>query len=137
MSSRWAMSSAVKASTYLTARALARAWHTVYASMRGTGAEHARALRRPATDEGLDLRTVTLDVRSDASAEAAVATILAETDGIDVVVRNAGHLAIGVADAGPALAIRTMDIFPFLPDPFVPALIRPKRRVPGPVRVTR
>lgn len=83
----------------LTAKALARAGHTVYASMRDTSADRAQSLRQLAADEDIDLRTVALDVQSDDSAVSAVATILAEAGNLDVVVHNAGHLAIGYVEA--------------------------------------
>jgi NAD(P)-dependent dehydrogenase (short-subunit alcohol dehydrogenase family) len=83
----------------LTARALARAGHTVYASMRSTDAEPARELRQLASRDGLALRTITLDVQSEDSARAAVATILDEAGQLDVVVQNAGHLAIGYVES--------------------------------------
>jgi NAD(P)-dependent dehydrogenase (short-subunit alcohol dehydrogenase family) len=83
----------------LTARALARAGHTVYASMRNTDAEHAQELRQFASREGLALRTLTLDVQSEDSARAAVETILDEAGQLDVVVQNAGHLAVGYVES--------------------------------------
>ncbi|MBU3062594.1 SDR family NAD(P)-dependent oxidoreductase [Nocardia sp. NEAU-G5] len=52
----------------LTARRLAQAGHTGYASMLDPGDEHGRELRALADSEGLDLRTVELDVRSDDTA---------------------------------------------------------------------
>jgi NAD(P)-dependent dehydrogenase (short-subunit alcohol dehydrogenase family) len=83
----------------LTARALARAGHTVYASMRNTGTEPAQELRQLASRDGLALRTIALDVQSEDSARAAVATILAEAGQLDVVVQNAGHLAVGYVES--------------------------------------
>ncbi|MEU3511978.1 SDR family oxidoreductase [Streptomyces longwoodensis] len=83
----------------LTAKALARAGHMVYASMRDIDAERAQALRQLAADECIDLRTVKLDVQSEESARDAVATVVTEAGGIDVVVHNAGHLAVGYAEA--------------------------------------
>lgn len=83
----------------LTARALARAGHHVYASMRSIDAEHMVELRQFATDEGLDLQTVILDVQSEDSARRAVATVIEEAGQLDVVVQNAGHLAIGYVEA--------------------------------------
>ena len=65
----------------LTARALATAGHTVYASVRdidGRNAAHADALVELGRREGLDLRVVELDEQSEASAESAVARILDE-----------------------------------------------------------
>jgi NAD(P)-dependent dehydrogenase (short-subunit alcohol dehydrogenase family) len=86
----------------LTARALAEAGHTVYASMRdiaGRNAANADAVRQEAKDRHIDLRVVELDVTSEASAEAAVKTI-GERDGhLDVLVHNAGHMVFGPAEA--------------------------------------
>jgi len=86
----------------LTARHLADQGHTVYASMRdiaGRNAPQVEAAVRYAHDKGVDLRTVELDVLSDASAQAAVQTILAESGRLDVVVHNAGHMVFGPAEA--------------------------------------
>jgi NAD(P)-dependent dehydrogenase (short-subunit alcohol dehydrogenase family) len=62
---------------------------------------------RPAADEllalgrsqGLNLRVVDLDVRSQESADAAVATVIDEAGRLDVVVHNAGHLSLGYTEA--------------------------------------
>ena len=86
----------------LTAVSLAAAGHIVYASMRdiaGRNASHVRELRDWAFAHGHDLRAVELDVLSQDSADAAVATIVAEQSRLDVVVHNAGHLVIGPTEA--------------------------------------
>jgi NAD(P)-dependent dehydrogenase (short-subunit alcohol dehydrogenase family) len=86
----------------LTARGLARAGHTVYASMRGTTGRNAPQVSeaaRYAAEHGVDLRTVELDVASTDSVEQGIATIMAETDRIDVVIHNAGHMSFGPAEA--------------------------------------
>ncbi|MGM9482284.1 SDR family NAD(P)-dependent oxidoreductase [Roseateles sp. NT4] len=86
----------------LSAWALAAAGHTVYASMRGVStrnAAKARELRDWSFARGLDLRVVELDVLSQASADAAVAAILAEQGRLDVVLHNAGHLVVGPTEA--------------------------------------
>jgi NAD(P)-dependent dehydrogenase (short-subunit alcohol dehydrogenase family) len=86
----------------LTARALARAGHTVYAAMRDTRGRNAARVadaRAYAAEHGVDLRTVELDVLSQESADAAVATILAESGRLDVVVHNAGHMVTGPTEA--------------------------------------
>jgi NAD(P)-dependent dehydrogenase (short-subunit alcohol dehydrogenase family) len=86
----------------LTARALAAAGHTVYASMRnieGRNAGNANELLELGRRDGLDLRVVELDVQSESSAAAAVATVLAEAGQLDTVVHNAGHLYVGYVEA--------------------------------------
>ena len=78
------------------AETLARAGHTVFASMRdleGKNREHAKALR------ARGIQVVELDVTNDASVDAAVEEVLARAGRIDVVVNNAGVLAIGVTEA--------------------------------------
>jgi NAD(P)-dependent dehydrogenase (short-subunit alcohol dehydrogenase family) len=86
----------------MTARALAEAGHTVYASMRDTQGRNAPqvvAVAEWAAERKADLRTVELDVQSDASSEAAVAHILANAGRLDVIVHNAGHMMFGPAEA--------------------------------------
>jgi NAD(P)-dependent dehydrogenase (short-subunit alcohol dehydrogenase family) len=86
----------------LTARALAAAGHTVYASMRnieGRNAGHANDLLELGRRDSLDLRVVELDVQSESSAEAAVAAILDQAGRLDTVVHNAGHLYVGYVEA--------------------------------------
>ncbi|MGK3203087.1 SDR family oxidoreductase [Amycolatopsis sp. MEPSY49] len=86
----------------LSARALARAGHTVYAGMRATAGRNAPqvdAATAFARDHGVDLRTVDLDVSSQDSADAAIARIVAEQGRLDVVVHNAGHMVLGPAEA--------------------------------------
>lgn len=86
----------------LTARALAAAGHAVYASLRdfdGKNAARARELADFAGSRGLHLKTLELDVQSQASADAAVKAVLDDAGRLDVVVHNAGHLAVGYAEA--------------------------------------
>jgi NAD(P)-dependent dehydrogenase (short-subunit alcohol dehydrogenase family) len=86
----------------LSARALARAGHTVYASMRATAGRNAPQVKAAddyAREHGVDLRTIELDVQSQESADAAVARIVAAHGRIDVVVHNAGHMVFGPAEA--------------------------------------
>jgi NAD(P)-dependent dehydrogenase (short-subunit alcohol dehydrogenase family) len=86
----------------LTARALAAAGHTVYASMRdpvGRNTARAQDLLDTAQEDGVDLRVVELDVQSEDSARQAVATIIADAGQLDVVVHNAGHLYVGYTEA--------------------------------------
>lgn len=87
---------------HLSVKSLALAGHTVYASMRdihGRNAARVRELRDWAFANGADVRAVELDVLSQAAADAAVATIVAERGRLDVVVHNAGHLVIGPTEA--------------------------------------
>jgi NAD(P)-dependent dehydrogenase (short-subunit alcohol dehydrogenase family) len=86
----------------LSANALAKAGHTVYASMRGTTGRNAVAVAdvdKYATANNVDLRAIELDVGSQASADAAIAEIVAEQGRLDVVMHNAGHMAFGSAEA--------------------------------------
>jgi NAD(P)-dependent dehydrogenase (short-subunit alcohol dehydrogenase family) len=86
----------------MTARALAQAGHTVYASMRETEGRNAPRVAETAAwskAEGFDLRTVELDVQSDSSVEAGVAQILKHAGRLDVIVHNAGHMVFGPAEA--------------------------------------
>jgi NAD(P)-dependent dehydrogenase (short-subunit alcohol dehydrogenase family) len=86
----------------LTARVLASAGHTVYAGMRettGRNAAEVAEVRRYATEYGVDLRSVELDVSSDASVTTGIAKIIAENGRLDVVIHNAGHMSFGPAEA--------------------------------------
>jgi NAD(P)-dependent dehydrogenase (short-subunit alcohol dehydrogenase family) len=82
----------------LTARALAADGHRVYATMRrpdGAKAARATELREFAVRDGLHLQVVELDVLSEVSVTAAVNSVLQQQGPLDVVVHNAGHLALG------------------------------------------
>lgn len=84
------------------ARALAKAGHTVYASMRDTAGRNAPQVEAAKTfseENGADLRTIELDVASQESADAAIARIVAENGRLDVVIHNAGHMVFGPAEA--------------------------------------
>jgi NAD(P)-dependent dehydrogenase (short-subunit alcohol dehydrogenase family) len=86
----------------LTARALAKAGHTVYASMRGTSGKNADKVADAAAfarEERADLRTIELDVASEASVNEAVARIMNEHGRIDVLMHNAGHMVYGPSEA--------------------------------------
>ncbi|MBR0797758.1 SDR family oxidoreductase [Bradyrhizobium jicamae] len=86
----------------LAANALAKAGHTVYASMRGTTGRNAAAaadVETFARDNNVDLRALELDVGSQGSVDAAIAQIVAEEGRLDVVMHNAGHMVFGPAEA--------------------------------------
>jgi NAD(P)-dependent dehydrogenase (short-subunit alcohol dehydrogenase family) len=88
-----------------TAATLARAGHTVYATVRNpqTGGEELRAI---VEREHLPLRIAALDVDSDESVRKAFAIILAEVGRIDVLVNNAGVGAGGAVEETPIAAFR-------------------------------
>lgn len=86
----------------LTARALAKAGHIVYATMRettGRNAPQVAAAAQFAAENKVDLRSAEMDVASDASVNAGIAHILAEAGRIDTVIHNAGHMSFGPAEA--------------------------------------
>ncbi|MFL9672726.1 MULTISPECIES: SDR family oxidoreductase [Pseudomonas] len=86
----------------LTARALADAGHTVYASMRetlGRNAPQVAEVQRYAHTHQVDLRSVELDVAYSDSVEAGVARIVADCGRLDVIIHNAGHMSFGPAEA--------------------------------------
>ncbi|MFZ0662702.1 MAG: SDR family oxidoreductase [Acidobacteriaceae bacterium] len=88
-----------------TAVTLARAGHTVYATMRNpkTGGEELRAI---AAREKLAVRLAVLDVDSDESVHDAFANILSEAGRIDVLVNNAGIGRGGAIEELPLAAFR-------------------------------
>ena len=81
---------------YDTAETLARAGHTVFASMREPQAknrQYAERLRK----QGIEV--VELDVSSDASVDRAVKEVLARNGRIDVLINNAGIASAGITEA--------------------------------------
>ena len=86
----------------MTVRALADAGHRVYAGIRNTADHNRPAVAEAAEyarEHGVDLRSIELDVSDQASVDAAVAAIIAESGRIDVLVHNAGHMVLGPLEA--------------------------------------
>ena len=86
----------------LTARALAKAGHTVYASMRetkGRNAGQVTEVEKYAADNKVDLGALELDVASEPSCNTAIQEIVAKNGRLDVVIHNAGHMDFGPAEA--------------------------------------
>ena len=86
----------------LAARSLARAGHTVYASMRettGRNAPQVKEVEKYAAEHAVNLRPIELDVSSQKSCDTAIQEIISKNGRLDVVVHNAGHMAFGPAEA--------------------------------------
>jgi NAD(P)-dependent dehydrogenase (short-subunit alcohol dehydrogenase family) len=86
----------------LTAEALARAGHIVYASMRDTKGRNAPEVKSIDTfsrSNSVDLRALELDVQSQSSVDQAVQQIISTDGRIDVLIHNAGHMVFGPAEA--------------------------------------
>ena len=86
----------------LTAHALAKAGHTVYATMRDTAGHNkpqVEAAAKFSADHKVDLRTIELDVLNQESVETAIQKIIADNGRIDVLMHNAGHMVFGPAEA--------------------------------------
>jgi NAD(P)-dependent dehydrogenase (short-subunit alcohol dehydrogenase family) len=86
----------------MTVRALADAGHTVYAGIRDARERNRTAvssLHEYAATNGVDLRSVEMDVSDQASVDSAIEQILTEDGRLDVVVHNAGHMVLGPTEA--------------------------------------
>lgn len=87
----------------LTARKLAKSGHTVYAGIRNTtdkNQDKVADLKKFAKENDVDLRAVEMDVSSQVSVDTAIAQIEKEqTNGIDVLIHNAGHMVVGAVEA--------------------------------------
>ena len=82
----------------LTSETLAKAGHTVFATLRNVKGKNAGAAAALAAIP--NVQVVELDVTSDASVEQAIAEIAKRTGGaIDILVNNAGRFAMGVQEA--------------------------------------
>jgi NAD(P)-dependent dehydrogenase (short-subunit alcohol dehydrogenase family) len=87
---------------WASAAALALAGNTVYASLRdvtGRNAARVETAAQFAKDNGVELRTVEMDVQSTASVNAAVDRIFNANGRIDVVVQNTARTSFGPAEA--------------------------------------
>jgi NAD(P)-dependent dehydrogenase (short-subunit alcohol dehydrogenase family) len=92
----------------LIAQSLAQAGHTVYASMRdlkGKNAQTAQELLEWSVAQQYKLHTLELDVLDEQSIKNAVASITESNGHIDVLVNNAGSLAIGISECFTPLEV--------------------------------
>lgn len=98
----------------LAVESLARAGHTVYATMRdrnGRNRDAGDALTSLAREHSLSIRVLEMDVQHDGAIRSVVDQILLESQRIDVVVNNAGLMSIGLAEGfTEAQAAHQMDV---------------------------
>ena len=81
---------------------LARAGHTVFATMRdpgGRNAKNASEIRGLAEKESLPIHVLEMDVTDDASVERAIDAAIAKAGRIDVAINNAGYFLTGLEEA--------------------------------------
>jgi NAD(P)-dependent dehydrogenase (short-subunit alcohol dehydrogenase family) len=86
----------------LASNALAHSGHTVYASMSETAGCNARQATDIATyarEQGVDLRTIELDIMMQASVNDGIAQIISAHHRLDVIVHSAKERAFGPAEA--------------------------------------
>lgn len=116
----------------LTAETLARRGHRVFATMRevkGSNTRAAAELRAFAQDEGVSLEIVELDVTSESSVDDAVSAIIDRVGSIDVVVNNAGVMAVGLDEAFTVAEMqRLFEVNVFGPQRVIRAVLPHMRR---------
>jgi NAD(P)-dependent dehydrogenase (short-subunit alcohol dehydrogenase family) len=86
----------------LIARALAKQGHIVYAGMYshdGNTKAYEDEIRKFVDDNKVDLRTVTLDLLSQDSVDAAASHVVKTAGKIDAVIHNAGHMSYGPSES--------------------------------------
>ena len=85
----------------MTARALAKAGHTVFAGIRSTAEESfsVQDLHKFAEEHNVSIRPVELNVARTASVQSGISRIIKEAGRLDVLVHNAGHMAFGPCEA--------------------------------------
>lgn len=85
----------------LTARAPAKTCYTVYAGMReslGRDVTKVQAAAEFSAEHDVDPRAIGMDVNDQDSNDTAIASVEAERGRIDVLIHNAGHMAVGPTD---------------------------------------
>jgi NAD(P)-dependent dehydrogenase (short-subunit alcohol dehydrogenase family) len=85
----------------LTALSLAARGHSVYASMRDASGRNrgpAVQLEEEASRQNLRIKVIDLDVTDAASVTNAIGQVNRDSGAVDVLVNNAGHMAIGLAE---------------------------------------
>lgn len=85
----------------MTARALAKAGHTVFAGMRSAAEESSsiRDILSFAQENKVDIRPVELNVLKTDSVQCGISQIIKEAGRIDVMIHNAGKMAFGPCEA--------------------------------------
>ena len=85
----------------MTAVALARAGHNVYAGFQSLeqGRDKAEEYRLMSQQESLQLQPLELNISKQESVDTAVAEVLSRDGKVDVLIQNAGHMSFGPAEA--------------------------------------
>jgi len=65
----------------------------------GRNAPQVKETEKYATEHGVDLRAIELDVSSQESCDAAMQEIIVKSGRLDAVIHNAGHMVFGPAEA--------------------------------------